>query len=290
MIQFIKDHPMAATHRIMRYEELDDLVQYIETHPISANTTTRGHFSRGYYWFGRDLVSLDNVKQLIHEPWPEGQRIADQMYDEMMTKLPQPKSIKRLRRWSEDAGEVDCDRIMRGEAEYMREIYKDNVNTESTNIALVLDLSGMSCESKDAIFWRGAASAALVDHLEAAGYSCEIWVYTRADSAYKRGPYNCFSYRKLKSAGESFDRQKLIIGTSTWVFRGLIHGYRETYWDVKDNLGQSHKTFDGFEDLFDIGPDLRLFRFNPMVDGAVRAVEEAKRIMCEVTGAVPEHA
>lgn len=196
------------------YDSAEDMLASAQA---NRGRRTYPAFSRGG-WTGMDLRSWDDARAKLNSPWPEGrEKVATVMSEIAEAKLPSPVSKARKQRWSEDDGEVSSDRVLAGESEYYRETYRAS-KTGTQNVTVLTNYGGVASHSSESLFWSSAAAIAVVDLLEEAGYSCEIWAYNWSTRAFDNGA-DFFSAIHLKEAGNPLDIESLMTVTSGWWFR-----------------------------------------------------------------------
>jgi hypothetical protein len=209
---------------VMTYDGVMDLVDSAcrANDGKKNNITNNVHPSNS--WTGRSFESWQQLKTKMSEPWVEGVKQCREFLDELSTmNLPQPQSRRRKARWHEEDGTIDCDRALAGEAEMYRLVTRQRVRG-ATNIALLCNLDACYSNSPDAIFLRGAAAIAAADLLEAADYSCEIWLWCKGNSVYKAPHSQQFTCARLKECGDPINMDSLVNGLSAWFLRTAVFG------------------------------------------------------------------
>jgi hypothetical protein len=170
------------------------------------------------YWPGRKGNTWAEMERFLHEPWPEAMKLISKVVAGIKgTDLPQPKDVRRRPRWSEDDGEVDVDRALHGDPDYMREVKRTMV-TGPFHIALVsnLDLGSSHRCNPSGVFFRSACAIALADMLEDLGYTVEIWTWTRGLNVYPQPYPHQFLACCPKRAGDPVDFDALCDTMSAW--------------------------------------------------------------------------
>lgn len=179
-----------------------------------------------FNWPGRRGRNWDDCVRFIHEPWPEATAIIKQIVDGIKSEdLPQPKSLKRRPRWSENDGDLDLDRVLGGEAEHLREV-KRAKSTGPHHVALVSNLDagkGHSCNASG-VWFRSGCCIALADILENLGYTVEIWTWTRGYNVYPRPDHHQFLACRPKVSGDSVDVDALCDTMSAWFTMSATFG------------------------------------------------------------------
>jgi len=181
-------------------------------------------------WPGRRGHDWSKVSEFLRSPWPEATKLIRYVTDGIMRdNLPQPASVKRRPRWNEDEGDVDVDRLLGGEPEYMRQM-KRGKSTGPTHVALIGNLDAgeyHNCNSSG-VWFRSAACIALADILENLGYTVEIWVWNRGESVYPEPLPHQFIACRPKAAGEPVDIDALCDTMSSWFTTNAIFAAMNT--------------------------------------------------------------
>lgn len=258
----------------------------------------------GFRWPGRVCPpgDWDRAAKFLTEPWPEAVSMVRYVADQVRQsrELPLPKSIKRRPRWSDDDGEIDVDRAMRGETEMYRSARRHRT-TAPTHIAFVTNLDatiGWWHTNSTGVFFRSAASIAMSDILEDAGYSVEIWIWSRGLNVFPEPDSEQFIACKVKAAGEMVDYDALCDAMSDWFCTQAIVGAiaSNPHAKVKDKGLGVESAFGRFynEDgsinwyeygidywvpYMDIEEDCQVFPIPMVVGSKDSAVEAAKNVI-----------
>jgi len=172
------------------------------------------------------LRAWPEVRAALLNPNPEGARIVNNMLEKLRRELPPPQSRQRKRQWSEITGEVDFDRAMRGDHEYMSDVHR-RYSCAPQHVALLCNLDAYAGDTPEKVFWRGAAAIASCDLLEDAGYSCEVWVWCYGNQVFDHPYHRQFSSYRIKGAGEPIDTGSMINSLSSWFLRTALFG---SFW------------------------------------------------------------
>lgn len=205
--------------------EFTDAVRSVE--PIFTNRATQIARPRTHSSFaGRNFSEWSQIYKAVQSLWPQGMDIYSSMMNELQDEqLPQPRSIKRRKRWSEDGGdELDIDRL-RSDRPYWRTTHRD-AKPGPLNVTILTDVSTSSYVKADKILWRGAAAICLTNILEEAGYRVELQAVNHVTGAYADGTGHACSVC-LKESQDPLDVSSLINVVSGWSFRFL---YFAAYW------------------------------------------------------------
>lgn len=169
-------------------------------------------------WPGRRGDGWADMERFLHSPWPEGVKMVEYVVERIKkTDLPMPKDVRRKPRWSEDDGDVDVDRVLRGEADYMRDVRRQRVSG-SFQVSLISNLDcgrGHRC-NPSGVFFRSACCIALADVLESIGYSVEIWTWTRGTHVFPKPNHHQFVACRPKRMGDPVDYDALCDTMSSW--------------------------------------------------------------------------
>lgn len=226
----------------------------------------------------RKFNSWDDMKRAVKEPWEEGIKKVNTMLEELHAQnLPTPKSRKRKARWSEVDGDIDVERVMQGEPEFMRLVKRDMAHGP-TAVALLCNLDAYAGDTPETVFWRGAAATAAADLLEEQGYLCEIWMWCAGTGVYKKYP-NQFNTCCFKHAGDPIDINSLINGLSSWFCRfGLFGSFLACTTDTAKCYGRPDTTLGKWRKWMEITEGVLELEM-PFVTTKQEAMEGAKKIL-----------
>jgi len=172
---------------------------------------------------GRHFASWDDVRKAVREPWPEGAERVEKMTEALRgSDLPQPRSIRRKVRFSEDGGDEVClDRYQEGRPYWRTTRREGSIGPSVLTVAVQI---GAPAYRKSAeLFWRGACAIALTELLEEAGYSVELWAYSYGQKVFTNG-HNAFQAVRVKDGSDRIDVHALATATAGWYFRTMIFG------------------------------------------------------------------
>ena len=176
---------------------------------------------------GRQINDWQQVQRLLGEVWTEGLAVVERMLVDLeKAELPPPQSIKRRQRFSADNGdEFDYDRFKSGQDAYWRSSGRDKM-IGNPIIKIVVNISGNCNVNPMDLLWSGAASIALTEILENAGYRVELWAATTGSKCFLNGNrYTTFTC--LKESTDPVDTAAIVNGVSGWFFRTAIIGMME---------------------------------------------------------------
>lgn len=168
------------------------------------------------HYAGRKGKTWDDILGFMTKPWPQARKLVDDVLEACANeKMPTPRSRKRKPRWSDVDGEVDTDRALRGEPEYLRRVQRE-CRVGPTHIALICNLDCPGNCNSTGVFWRSAAAVAATDILENLGYSVEICMWCRGYAVYERPYHNQFVTCRIKDAGDPVNKDSLCDALSSW--------------------------------------------------------------------------
>lgn len=169
-------------------------------------------------WPGRKGNTWDDLERFLHSPWPEAVNMVRRVAEGIrQSDLPEPKDVRRKPRWSEDDGDVDVDRVMYGEPEYMRTTKRQRVQGSMTvSIISNLDSTKSVRCNPSGVFFRSACSIALADILNDLGYTVEIWTWTRGSGVYPKPYDKQFIACRPLAAGQPVDVDAMCDTMSHW--------------------------------------------------------------------------
>lgn len=260
------------------FESAEEMVHACEAHRGQRTIPLLSRHSSS--WVGRDIQSWDGVRRELRAPCPIERGQVERIKEKLdAAKLPSPVSRARKHHWSEDDGEVDSDRVLRGESDFYRETYRTQ-KTGTQHVSILINTGGAASRSTESLFWSCAAATAVVDRLEEAGFTCEVWIYYVVIGAFETGRH--FSYMmRTKDAGEPLNIETLISVGSAWFFRtaGLgteddvphectVSGYGAY---VRDHIGDWQKHIDAGSAVVVELPSAD--NFNAAVHVATQAIE-----------------
>jgi hypothetical protein len=167
------------------------------------------------------MWNMEHAVRLANEEWTEGMRLFEEMLLEAKEyDIPQPESIRRTPKWSEDHGDdFDLDRF-RGGQEYWRTT--ERTKRAGSVVKTIIVNNGMLHGADPMmVTWRGVAATVVTELLEQAGYRVELYSARKAEDAYYTRPHNHASIVCLKQASEPLDRSTMLNSLSGWFFRSI---------------------------------------------------------------------
>ena len=236
----------------------------IEAHKKMARSNDSNHRTRaesGYSdadWLGREFFSWAEVFAAVGGVWEEGMRSVEKMLEKIRdVGTPEPVSRKRRQVLSEQTGEVDVDRAMAGEYDYMR-THRRESSKGSQNLSIVCNVGGLSNVTSQEMWWRAAAIIAVIDVLESAGFSVELWAWNRAEWTYpNKRDSDVMQAVRIKECGEMLDLNLVVNALSTWFFRtiNLTSRHIPEGMEPDSGYGSSNHTLGEFRQYLDISED-----------------------------------
>lgn len=185
---------------------------------------------KGFNWPGRVCGPDDWAKasSFLEKPWPEAVSMIRYVVDRIRNsgKLPVPKSVKRKPKWSDRDGEVDVDRAIVGDPEYMRQAIRLRLNSPN-HVALITNMEvikGWWSTNPSGVFFRSAAAIAVSEILEEQGYTCEIWFWNRGFGVYPAPDDEQFTACRVKAGHDLTDPHALCDAMSDWFTTNVVFG------------------------------------------------------------------
>ena len=179
-------------------------------------TILRDRFESGKSDFvGRNINTFDQAMEAAHSNWEEGLDIATKLYKRMKELIKiEIKSSKRKLVFNADDGDVDIDRLMQGDANFMRKSVRVDT-TGPGEFSVVVQTTTPWSKTSTECMWRGMAAISAVEILEEAGH--KVTLYAIGKNALTTGTHVC--HCTLKPAGMPLDRSSLINALSGWYHR-----------------------------------------------------------------------
>lgn len=188
--------------------------------------------------------SWDAIQMRLLQPWEKELSFMQQAAEEIRkASLAQPVSIRRQRRWSENDGELDVDRALRGTPDLFQESYRAQ-RPRTQNVVVTCYLGQVGSVSGLDLMWRAAAAVVAVDLLEEAGYSCEVWGHNFSRGVYTHAHSDCFTAYQIKEAGDPVDVDSMVKALTPWLFRTAVFAAWEHGGTVNCGKGQTSETVD----------------------------------------------
>lgn len=191
----------------------------------------------GYY--GQDKFnSWSDVMHKSNRTWSEGIETVQRLGEEIAkSSPPQPVSIRRQRRWSEDNGDLDVDRVLGNSETFFRESYRVK-RPQMQNVVLFCDVSAGCFVRERDLFYRSAAVIAAIDILEESGYRCEVWAYDIGRQCYlETENHHSFIAYRVKGLSDVLDVDGVAKCLSPWFFRTALFANYDLGGKVAEGKG-----------------------------------------------------
>jgi hypothetical protein len=222
-----------------RVVAFDSLVEMIDE---TAKACPAGEGPRDYEagFYGRNVGNdWSSVRKALGTVWEKGMRLTNEMLNELAKEeIPTPTNRSRRRRWNEDQGDIDIERVMQGDPVCFVETRREAVHGPNT-ITIIVNVGGLGNVSADDLLWRSTATIAAVTKLEDAGYQCEIIGYSFVNYGYDSGMTQALTIFPVKEAGESLDMMRVVNGLSSWMFRAVAMKSRWIMGRVRSGYGKT---------------------------------------------------
>lgn len=232
--------------RILVFRDPSEMIAEVKKGADAGRIKYNCFVKRGGYasefraeWSGRRFTSWADLQEKFHQPWPEGIATVKSMLEEMKhTDLPNPKDVRRKLTWNPDDGEIDVDRYMDGDENYMRRGIRRSTHAVRI-VSILCQLGKTGGYSAEEIFWQGAAVVAAVDLLEQNGFSVEVNMFNIATYTYRTPPYESFVFCPIKEAGTEVNLDQLASSLSAWFFRNVVMASRSIHDPTVSGTGGS---------------------------------------------------
>lgn len=268
-------------------DSLSELMEWGVDGRITSEFGLGGDGAIGGAWEGREFANRKSAITALTRPWEEGLAMMDGFRQRIARQMPEPRSVRRRPVWSETAGDVSVDRLLGGDPVMYRDVRRQRTQAP-INVALLCQIGQTASYSAEQITWRGAAAVAVLDLLEEAGYSVELWAWWHTVSMFT-GPHpDIYLACRMKSCGDPVDTDLLVNGLSCWYYRTIILGSflsQKAGWHapiLSRGLGVTVKTHDGFDEHLDVSQNI--VRID--MDGACSyetAIAAAKKVLEKAT-------
>ncbi len=197
----------------MRFDSWGSFVDYCmnrkaATH-VQESRSTIGQYSAG--WAG--MADFESAVKLAIEGWPEGAAQARGMSEALIDKITSLIETRQPR-FSDDGWELNFDRYLEGEPECMYSVTRRLEEAQGTRtLRVVVNTGARAGISPGVMVCKGAAAAALVQCLEAAGVRCEVIVACGVSIDCCR-PADIETYTLLKRADQDLDLDRLVFAVA----------------------------------------------------------------------------
>lgn len=129
-------------------------------------------YGHGERWYG--VASLDEVKRILVQGYPEGAVKVDELYENLAPSLPRAVEFRRRRVRSDQGDELDIHAVNRGALDKAWATTRRRPHHGSGLVRIAVDICGNGDVTADQLQWRGIAALALSRAMSKAGYSIEL--------------------------------------------------------------------------------------------------------------------
>lgn len=186
-----------------------------------------------------DNTSYKKALDLATTGWAAGRDKLQQFAETLQANLPEPKSIRRKARWSDDGDEIDMQRVYAGQLDRAWRGPR-RVTRSAPRVISILGPIGQNCGySAEQLFWSGAAAVVLADLLEEAGY--RVALYGVINSWIWGSSNRDTHIVEVKGADEpmALDTVALAYCHGGFFRRVGFNALTHAPWDIGSNLGQA---------------------------------------------------
>ena len=225
-------------------------VEAITAQDIPKVNREHGTFSRNFGGQDQENVSwwgcrgkIAGVRKLQEEGWPSGVKKSLEAIGQLQ--IPFVETMRRKRIFGPAGDELNLDRFYRGDLgnawEFRARRKMAGIGINVTRI--YVSVCASASRTGDEFFWRGAAALALIDALESAGRSCELWAYeTCTNPLVKEGSDYCISNMILvKESGDppNLERIATVLCLSGWFRLNLFNFLLAYPRQVESHMGSA---------------------------------------------------
>ena len=145
---------------------------------VNAAWDTARHTSRSWYGMPDDSTEspIGYASRMLNDGWPEGVARLQEAIKTIAGIAP-PESMRRRLAWCDNGDSIDMNRVYTGQLDKAWRRAKRQTSRAPAPVTIWVSFSIPFTASPDALFWRGAAVAALADLLQSAGYSVGIQAF-----------------------------------------------------------------------------------------------------------------
>lgn len=217
-------------------------------HCFSSPTSMCAHVQRTEYFWCKDFQAKDanNVKfrgaesvesaiKMCLRGWPEGAERVAKLRDKINAAHP----VSRQYAVYGVAGAIpNVQRCIAGNPQHMKRLDTARARQRPV-ITLINHMGGLATVSADCFLNKCAVIAAVIDSIEAAGYSCHLIGASQVTNA--SGDYLCGTAVTIKEAGDALDIGRVAFGIGhVAMLRRILFGVRSSDTDNKqigDGMG-----------------------------------------------------
>lgn len=199
---------------IFAFDSMTDFVDYLDPELFKEDTEE---------FVGECIKSWEELEKRVVALWDDGIMVLEAYVEQLKgVEIPEIKNRSRRATFSSDEGdEIDYEKLYAGNPNFWRKTSREEQTAESTITVVVDTTTSASYDSED-ILWRGAAAIALTHHLEAKGYTVEVWV-VNGSSLFLNHPHKkVMTGCRLKRHSDPLDVSTLINGVAGWYYRTVV--------------------------------------------------------------------
>lgn len=192
------------------------------------------------------ITSWESFAKVFNEPWVKGMNLLAEMQRRIRDlDLPAPTQRKRRRGFNETSGDVDVDRVMRGEYACFSDPMKRDVSQPAT-LRMVVPVGFHCGEAAENIAWTCVAVSAVCDLLEASGRMVEMVMAKGSKNLYDSGPINRFCFvSTIKNAEDPLNVATLVNVLSPWFYRTAGFAMQDSQPDLKTSYNRGRPAYAG---------------------------------------------
>lgn len=146
------------------------------------------------------------ARPVVLNGYAKGARIVETLAADISTKIPPPKSRRRVRKWGEEGDEACWERAQKGQDPWLSSHRK--MRSALGLVELVVSWGASCGHTQEELSWSGACALALTDLLEKADFSVELCLVTGMHSQYNPSDLSLVRV-DLKQMGELIDVERL---------------------------------------------------------------------------------
>lgn len=223
-------------------EMIDAAVQWGQEPQAGPTAFDRGEFI-GHDGLGGGWKDFSRV---FNQPWQKGMNLLAEVQRKVRDlDLPTPTQRKRRRGFNETSGDVDVDRVMRGEYACFSDPMRRDVSAPAV-LRLMVPI-GINCGDDAAdVAHTSAAVAAVVDLLENSGRLVEIFMSNGTYNPWDGGPLKKFCFvSTIKNAADPLNLATLVNVFSPWFDRTVGWAMSDSERDLRAAGGRGRAAHAG---------------------------------------------
>jgi len=192
---------------------------------------SRGGGSHAKWWGlpNGEHKDFAQLREFWSTGWPEG---VAQLREKMgRVTIPNVTSVRRRPRWADAGDELNRERLYAGDLDRAWRTTSRTVVSAPRVIRVIVDIAANAGTTAEALFWRGAAGAALTEALTAAGYSVELLAGIFVRGVFKDGR-DYISATTIKAASAPLNMGAVAATCCSASF------FRSTFFMLAENAGR----------------------------------------------------